>query len=73
MKFYETKIREIRKETSDTYSFIMDVPEGFVWKAGKDTTPAFFYGSSPPGFASLQTPAGFYLTTSTPAGAEMSR
>jgi len=35
MKFYETKIREIRKETSDTYSFIMDVPEGFVWKAGQ--------------------------------------
>ena len=35
MKFYEAKVKEIKKETSDTYSFIMDIPEGFTWKAGQ--------------------------------------
>ncbi|MGI6191654.1 ferredoxin--NADP reductase [Eubacterium sp. F2] len=35
MKFYEAKVKEIKKETSDTYSFIMDIPEGFSWKAGQ--------------------------------------
>lgn len=35
MKFYEAKVTEIRRETPDIYSYIMDIPEGFQWKAGQ--------------------------------------
>lgn len=37
MNFFETKIIDIVKETSDTYSFKMEVPEGFTWEAGQHT------------------------------------
>ncbi len=35
MKFYEAKVKEIKQETSDSYSFIMEIPEGYTWKAGQ--------------------------------------
>lgn len=35
MKLYQATLKEIRKENSDSYSYIMDVPEGFTWKAGQ--------------------------------------
>lgn len=35
MNFLETKVREIVKETSDTYSFVLEIPEGMEWKAGQ--------------------------------------
>ena len=37
MEFFETKIIEIVKETSDSYSFKMEIPEGFHWEAGQYT------------------------------------
>lgn len=37
MNFLETKIIDIVKETSDSYSFKMDIPEGFNWEAGQHT------------------------------------
>ncbi|MCD2435261.1 FAD-dependent oxidoreductase [Acidaminococcus sp. NSJ-142] len=35
MEFTKTVLTKIVQETSDTYSFIMDVPAGFTWKAGQ--------------------------------------
>lgn len=35
MNFFEAKIIKTVKETSDTYSYIMETPEGFAWKAGQ--------------------------------------
>lgn len=35
MNFLEAKIKEIRQETSDSYSFIMEIPEGLIWTAGQ--------------------------------------
>ena len=35
MDFAKTKITKIVQETSDTYSFILDVPAGFTWVAGQ--------------------------------------
>lgn len=37
MEFFETKITEIVKETSDSYSFKMEIPEGYTWEAGQYT------------------------------------
>lgn len=37
MDFLETKIIDIVKETSDSYSFKMEIPEGFNWEAGQYT------------------------------------
>ncbi|MDO5027290.1 MAG: FAD-dependent oxidoreductase [Tissierellia bacterium] len=37
MEFFETKIIDIVKETSDSYSFKMEIPEGFTWEAGQYT------------------------------------
>lgn len=37
MEFFETKIIDIVKETSDTYSFKMEIPEGMTWTAGQHT------------------------------------
>lgn len=38
---YETEVIDIVKETSDTYSVKMNVPEGFTWEAGQFTMWAF--------------------------------
>ena len=35
MEFKDAILRKIVKETSDSYSFIMDVPEGYTWTAGQ--------------------------------------
>lgn len=35
MKLMKTKITDIIKETSDTYSYRMEVPQGMTWKAGQ--------------------------------------
>lgn len=35
MNFYETTLRRIVQESSDSYSYIMDIPEGYTWKAGQ--------------------------------------
>ena len=35
MKFFETHVRDTKKETSDSYSFLFDIPEGYTWKAGQ--------------------------------------
>lgn len=35
MNFFETKVLKIIKETSDTYSYVLEVPEGMTWKAGQ--------------------------------------
>lgn len=35
MNFFEAEITEIRQETSDSYSYIMKVPQGYSWKAGQ--------------------------------------
>ena len=35
MKFYESKIQKCQQETSDSYSFICALPEGYQWKAGQ--------------------------------------
>lgn len=37
MEFYEAKVIEIEKETSDSYSFKMEIPQGFTWEAGQYT------------------------------------
>lgn len=37
MTLYETKVREVIKETSDCYSVKLDIPDGFTWKAGQYT------------------------------------
>ncbi len=41
MKTFETKVKKIVQETSDSYSFIFDIPEGFEWKAGQHTAWTF--------------------------------
>ena len=35
MNFFETKIIDIVKETSDTYSFKLEIPEGYTWQPGQ--------------------------------------
>lgn len=35
MDFFEITLREIRKETSDSYSYIFNIPEGYQFKAGQ--------------------------------------
>lgn len=35
MKFYEAKLVKIVKENSDSYSYIMNIPQGYAWKAGQ--------------------------------------
>lgn len=35
MEFFEIVLKEIKKETSDTYSFIFDIPAGYVFAAGQ--------------------------------------
>lgn len=35
MDFFEIVLKEIRKETSDSYSYIFDIPEGYRFKAGQ--------------------------------------
>ena len=35
MEFLEATLTKIVQETSDSYSFIMTIPEGFTWKAGQ--------------------------------------
>lgn len=35
MQFFDTKVIEIVKETSDTYSFKLNIPEGMRWGAGQ--------------------------------------
>lgn len=35
MEFFEITLKEIRKETSDSYSYIFDIPEGYEFKAGQ--------------------------------------
>lgn len=35
MKLYPAKVQKIIKETSDTYSYILDIPEGYAWTAGQ--------------------------------------
>lgn len=35
MKLFDTKITKIIKETSDSYSFVCEIPEGYTWKAGQ--------------------------------------
>lgn len=35
MKFYDSKIQKRDQETSDSYSFVCDLPEGYQWKAGQ--------------------------------------
>lgn len=35
MNFFETEVINIIKETSDTYSFQLTIPEGMEWKAGQ--------------------------------------
>lgn len=37
MNFFEVKLKEIVKETSDSYSYIFDIPEGYEFKAGQHT------------------------------------
>lgn len=37
MKFFEAKVIDIVKETSDSYSFKMEIPEGFTWESGQHT------------------------------------
>lgn len=37
MELFKTKVREIIKETSDSYSVKLDIPEGYTWKAGQYT------------------------------------
>lgn len=41
MKFIETKVIDIVKETSDTYSVKLEIPEGYTWEAGQFTMWAF--------------------------------
>ena len=35
MEFLEATLTKIVQETSDSYSFIITIPEGFTWKAGQ--------------------------------------
>jgi ferredoxin-NADP reductase len=35
MKLYPAAISQIVKETSDTYSFILEIPDGYTWTAGQ--------------------------------------
>ncbi|MDO4754573.1 MAG: FAD-dependent oxidoreductase [Bacillota bacterium] len=35
MEFFEIVLKEIRKETSDSYSYIFNIPEGYTFKAGQ--------------------------------------
>ena len=35
MNFFDAKVTEIRREIGDAYSFVMEIPEGFQWKAGQ--------------------------------------
>ncbi len=35
MEFFEIVLKEIKKETSDTYSFIFDIPAGYTFAAGQ--------------------------------------
>ncbi len=35
MEFFESKIIKIVQENSDTYSYYMDVPDGYTWRAGQ--------------------------------------
>ncbi len=37
MEFFETKVIDIVKETSDSYSFKLEIPQGFTWEAGQYT------------------------------------
>lgn len=37
MDFFETKVIDIVKETSDSYSFKLEIPQGFTWEAGQYT------------------------------------
>lgn len=37
MEFFETKVMDIVKETSDSYSFKLEIPQGFTWEAGQYT------------------------------------
>ncbi len=35
MNFFEAELKEIIKETSDSYSYVLAVPQGYTWKAGQ--------------------------------------
>lgn len=35
MNIFETKLTKVIKETSDTYSFLLEIPQGYSWKAGQ--------------------------------------
>lgn len=35
MNYFETEVKEIIKETSDSYSYVLSVPQGYEWKAGQ--------------------------------------
>lgn len=35
MEFFDATLKKIVKETSNSYSFIMDIPEGYSWTAGQ--------------------------------------
>lgn len=35
MQFFETEVINIVKETEDTYSYMLTIPEGMEWKAGQ--------------------------------------
>lgn len=35
MNFHEARLTEIIQETSDSYSYRMEIPEGYTWRAGQ--------------------------------------
>lgn len=41
MKTFETELKKRIQETSDSYSYIFEIPEGFEWKAGQHTSWIF--------------------------------
>lgn len=41
MEFFEAKVTKIVQENSDTYSYYMEVPQGYTWKAGQHAVFAF--------------------------------
>lgn len=35
MKFFPTTVIKIVQETNDSYSFLLEIPAGYTWKAGQ--------------------------------------